>query len=416
MTPFLKICFEALFAGGCIGLALILFRSRDRKIWGVAIAILLMMLGRIWFGGSSRYSIVMILPLICLAVMGCRLVPETLADLFPTVFRRYRVAICRFLFLALFFACIGKVLHVNRYADFLIRASQAVREDAVAYRAPLMLNFNSDASRLEYYSGVPAIACDYRGEEVTMWELEDRLESWSYFHDVLYLSRNISGREIPPETWKIGDRELTKVFSGYRNNRRSRQIVVYRYPVPSGQAVDRNNAADSLIPNYGFEEKGSSFLDEELVRRGLILRQALPVGWLPNPGQGYRAGGKMELGLDENAIAGKYSLRMKSDTPMTLMTDRMFSCQENYALQLLYRGEPGSRFHIMVYLYQANGTFERYRTESVFTVQGDGVAPFQMRLTFPPEEYQFQFRVVLTLQEGDVSFDQIRLTPWSVEL
>lgn len=349
-----------------------------------------------------------------------------LPQVLPDPFRRHHRELTRILLAGLFLACIGKNLHVNRYDDFLIRGGSAIKRDAARFVSPLAINFDTDTARLQYYAGVPAVGLAHRNVVETPWVLDAVLDSWCYFHDVLYVSVTVSEDTPVPETWQIGDKTLTRLYSGFRSNRRNQQYAVYRYPVPekavrpSERTTESPVAPDSLVLNGGFETGAPPRWSREqramLEKRGLFSLLTseilIPDGWQPNPAHGFNAGSGVEIGLSRDAIAGLRSLRMKSAGPVTLMTDQAFPCSKDYEVRLFYRGVSGSRFHIMVYLYNEKRQYCGYRMGPAFSLQGNAAAPFRTPLVFLPSERGMQFRLVLYLDCGEIFFDQFQLIPW----
>lgn len=249
------------------------FLRKHAAAGGVLFLLAFMALWRFAFGvGSDRYWAAAHIPLLLL--LGYAL---------------YGIAgrgLGRIVFCVVFAGYLAKDFRYNRNNRAIADAARAIAEDAKRYRSAFCSELNDSEllSRVEYYSGLPAL---YHAEGM---DLPTLLRSAEDLHDVCYIVTLEDRKRGGGSGKRLENARAELLFRRDKDMHGRKEIRVYRVPVPERKG--NLPLTGEIWPNGGFEK---------IVKR-------------PGRGdfpQGYDNIFNVSLS-EKEVISGKYSLYGKS--------------------------------------------------------------------------------------------------------
>lgn len=414
-------CFPPLVILGAIGALLhlyLVFRSRNRSRLTdlgsfLALLLLFMILNRIFNPAVISYRYVIGIAVLTLG-WSVRFIQQGW-EYCPPHFRTWRPLI---LFALVFGICLGGILKEMRISK------RTRRETEIIHFLRSDPNRNNGASKLLIAQDGrwDRILASAERDDLQVVVLEQDMEPGTLLRtvssvvDELYLQLPPKSErsflyqtiisEIPAENWKL-------LWSG-----KAYSILSTVLPAKKEQfQMPPRTPEDILHEDFEKWEEipdATSWL-KELRQRGVGFAKnspvVVPVGWRPNPADGYSGTGlpEMKLGRNEKGI-DKNSLHFRGKTRAAIMYNKPFPARSAYRCSFLFRNFGNGNLTVAAYLYSASDRFLHTIPLALFATQGRRYPAY---LTFvwtglPPEaEY---FRLVLAFDAGEIMLDNLILS------
>ena len=435
--------FEALAITALIGFAVLLFLRKKKNpvlFWSFTGIILFMIAWRLAVHSlmlSSRYAQIIIYP--CVILSGCLCV-NTQA-LFRWIFRKfkldfpYRKDICKFLptvlFVSLFFACIGKALHVDPYGNFIEKITTSYQiyadpEDHIHIT-------ESEHCRLSWalkrkISDVQVIHENNRTALSSVSKTVQGLKNFEGNHCLFFYLKK---KETEPSarTMKFdkdsGSWEILERF--YTSKRKNKEIILARYRPVCPNIKEWNKPipalpADDILKVGNFEQiRVGAALEsfEKYYKKNQIKgyqdlsKRKLPLGLWFTLGS-WNKDNPPEINMTEkNPLAGKYSLQIDARPPLAtgIFSGAYFNRPCRYVVFI--RGEGENASNVTINTISRNARTKQYKTQfsENFIIQPGKV--YRIHGEIPCNEFasEFQNFCLQFIINGFVSLDQLSLTP-----
>lgn len=243
LSDIIDVAFEPFLISSIVGIILIYITHEKGEALRLhrvlLIIIILMLLWRfLWGTKSSRHWAVIIFPVLTYSGIFCW-----------SIAKNWKIPVL--LIVIIGGIAIGKNLHINPHSKYLLNASDTIIADAKNYRRPIIIEAgDSNASRLEYYTGIPAINDDFSANY-----LQNEMQGLRGLYDVVYLVFSTSNRLGMSESLKLQRFNPELIFEQFRNRKERDKIYVYRIPVEKmpeplygGEILFRNGNFEELAP------------------------------------------------------------------------------------------------------------------------------------------------------------------------
>ncbi len=408
LTPYL--CIFALLG---VGLFLRQWRKHSKIVWGIGVCSLFALVWRLVYSlASSRYALFLTLPAIVLSLYAIVKLPVLLPRIKPC-----RIRILQFaMIIALPLGLLLKSWHFNPYYNSLRELGEIAKKDAGNFTQASFFDHNIHENRFAYYSGLS------RDEGLKKDVGFSALLDLAWFVDsdrAFYIVAQTGSAEecslldvlakLPGKTVKLAER--------FVNRKNSRKFVLYRYMIQKNDSkfvaaeisqyqknLYRNGDFEKIIPlpkDMGdfFKQRGGPFFSGE----NITIPSGIEISWLG----GYsRITGAETEAVSSDAIAGKYSLRLKNDGRFGVV----YSAKPgNYKYTLLLKALKDSQFTIILFHYNPRFTeIRRIATRKV--PQGEQVWQYEISIPESVLGKCTHFWVVFALQYGEVLLDNVSLT------
>ena len=406
--------------------------KRNYLFWVITLSVCFMMLWRVCILiVSSRYSAALIYPVLILSGYACFKI-DVFLEKIPQISPRIRRIIPYFLLAILFFVSLGKIFHLNPYRSSYLELYTMIKEDARKFPEKILLcdDYNA-AKRAQYYVSADAFSCpelDFPKHRFDKNTFQKVLLDYSFISPVVYffLDLSSSSQEITPKELSLQPKEWKLLARKYLNRHKKREIFVYRY-TPERKLETKirllQNGSDTKIKSQllngdfeNFYSPGSRELTEmkkafkdmniELISKDKIF---FPVSWGPIWTPSFLPNTKVAISLSsEQALTGKYSLLIKTDSPVGLV-HTLQKQKADYKLQFLVRAKRKTVFSWGVYLYDEHGTHQRTRQLKRLTFIPNQI--HQVEIIIPENAFTpySTFLIFFQLEHGELLLDNVSL-------
>ena len=435
--------FEALAITALIGFGVLLFLRKKKNpvlFWSLTGFVLFMIVWRLSVHSlmlSSRYAQIIIYPCVILSACLCM---NTQA-LFRWIFCKlklnfpYRKDICKFLptvlFVSLFFACIGKALHVDSYGNFIEKITTAYQKYADSKDHIHIAE--SEHHRISWYlkRKISDVQVIHENNQTALSSVSKTVQGLKNFEGNHYLFFYLKKKETEPSARTMnfdkdsGSWEILERF--YTSKRKHKEIILARYrpvcsnikewnkPIPELPADDilkvgnfeqiRAGAALKSLENYYKKNQIKGYCD--------LSKRKLPNGWWFVLGS-WNKDNPPEINLTEtNPLAGKYSLQLDARPPLSpaIFSGAYFNKPCRYTFFVRGGGKQSSQVQINAYFGNIKEKKYTSRLWGKFLIHPgkvyriDGEVPYNK---FPQGFQNFCLQFVV---RGYVTVDQISATP-----
>lgn len=421
ISQFGRVLFEPVAIAALWGFILVFWHLwREGKHFeaiALTIALCFMLGWRMLIGtGSKRYSIGLLLPGILLAIYAL----WVLAGWVTQKYSGKKNSVFIIFVLLLTVGCGIKFFRFNRYDTVIMEYGKIIANDANNRSAPQLLAKQDQWLRYLYYSGLEAgrsIELEYN-KRFDIRLLRSELNAYLHFPGTFYVMFDIPDSEanktehlLPAQEWQLLARQ-------YVDNRRRKVLMLFRYtPMPAlPEKLSPENLimggtqghADYLVGgDMENHRQGYEKHLEEWRMRGLSFFQRknikIPRPWTADPAENSKA----EFEADPiNAIAGQYSLRLKSSAPFWVLNERAIPAGD-YQIHFLAKGQPGSEFSIFL-LHRASERTQWREYLGHFRLETGDLQAFHVKnipFDFAPDEY---FLLNIEMQHGEAWFDEFK--------
>ena len=282
---------------------------------------------------SSRYAQILIYP--CIILSGC-LCLNTQA-LFCWLFRKfkfdfqYRKDICKFLptvlFVSLFFACIGKALHVDPYGNFIEKITTSYQK----YADPEdhILITKSEHYRISWAlkRKISDVQVIHENNRTALSSVSKTVQGLKNFEGNYYLFFYLKKKEAEPSARTMnfdkdsGSWEILERF--YTSKRKHKEIILARYRPVCPNIKEWNKPIPSLPSDDMFKSIGNFekplniptrknreeyFKKQELKEYADLSGRLLPNGWWISLNKYHKKNPPDVRLSDKNPLKGRYSL------------------------------------------------------------------------------------------------------------
>ncbi len=331
----------------------------------------------------------------------------------------------RILLFVIVISCLVKVFLNFSQEDYLRKALLALREDAKAYEHVAIGDFIDRKWIIKYY--LPDM--DYflfpQQKQTLAETVSARMFEFAYWGDVAYIIcfKNTAEAPLAAEALKVGDSQLSLLYSTYVNRKRKRQLCIYKFEPHirkkmSIELLDRASPQSrNLITNGDFEQqqessgiadKAAAFPSKD-VKFFYERQYAFPADWSPNFYHGFEFHSNPEIELwSVEAISGKYSLRLRSDKLVSVMMEAKIPCRGEYDFSFTARGVRNSRFGLWLYFFE-NGSFYFSYSPGIVNILPGECFRYRFPLELSRKLEKNEMKICFGLLEGEILLDDLTL-------
>lgn len=353
---------------------------------------------------SKRYFIILVVAMIVvIAAGGERL--EALAKKHLPEYSKYFI---RGLFCILTAICLLKLVRINPYQDFIIRAAASVKADAAKFSSPIVIDCSKHGGRaIEFYSGVKAVGGKYLPviSEAEAEAMADTASNYSRSHDAVYIAVLDNKAEAP----NLERNGFVRIASFRRTRKPGRDLFsVYRYQqsgrsaVSDAPVIEHSDMEQCLpVPVSAPSPRRSNMLDDPAIR--------LPAGWVPNFGDGFAADAHAVL-RPETAWSGQ-ALRLSGKKLLTVFCpSRRYPASQEYRISFRYMARELSRIRVKAYCYDDAGKMRgQFTVSTVKAERMSAPVEFSCRLKKPGNVSSGHSVLAICLDYGDVLLDDLTI-------
>jgi len=412
ITPFL--CVFLIFG------VILLIRRRhkfDSAVWAVAICTVFALIWRVVYALiSSRYAMILVLPAV---VLSCYVIWH-LHAFFPPRYKKAVKYLQILLLIAVPLVFLAKSWNFSPYRNSLKELAEIARKDAANYHNASFANIDIHNESFEYYSGIqpsnllPPDLSIRKGADFSF------LKPLTYVVDsdnVLYFVIQADAKEEKEFVAALGKYpgSLTKLGERFVNKRKKKKRMLFRYcPPESGGTITACTTSTppptkNLFKNGDFEKVGplSESARSFCVKKGMdffakpdiIIPHGVSVDWLG----GYERNGEVEA--VDNAIDGKYSMRMKN--PSRFAINHSIK-PGNYKFSTSLKALEDSALNVYIYCYDPKFVESRL-IATRFIRKSDNVWHYEFEIPHHISDGFSHFWIVFILSRGEVLLDNVCL-------
>ena len=387
---------------------------------------------------SSRYAQILIYPCVILSACLCM----NMRVLFRWIFCKLKLAfpcrkeLCKFLpavlFIGLFFACVGKSLHVDLSGDFIDKITKAYEQHR--RNGDLLHVASQEECRIPWY-------LKRKINEVYVLNIDRNLPTVDNIKKAIETLRNIKGdhylffylkkgeTEPSAQTMKFDKNSGTwEILARYYTSRKKKEEILlarYRPVCPNMQEWNGKIPAqpkNNLIPAGDFEKellgeelKGNIAYYQKFQVKGYLdlSKRKLPAGWWCSFNE-WNSANPADIRLTAGSpLAGKYALQIDSRPPLdyAMFGSGFFTVSCNYSM--FVRGEGQQFSEIVVEAISRNALTQKYKPVLLgkFFIKPGKV--YRLHGEIPCDKFEpgFQNFCLQFTVKGFVSLDQVSLTP-----
>ena len=359
---------------------------------------------------SSRYASGLIFPVLAVTLLITLQIGRKLSFHGSSVGKRGVIFLT--VVLSIFF--IAKLSRISPYADYLIRASQALNQVVIPYRAPIILS-EQENNRLHYYSKLPINHFTFStGSKNLVDTLRKEVEYYSGCADAVIFCVRVEKEQL----LEFQKTDAKIVFQSYTNRQREKVFAIILFsnlPALNIEQICRNSS-EIDTPNVIWTESFSTGVKNNpntphnrlLTGRRLFFFQnpdiILPKNWSPYSyyRKTYTAESKAEYELIVPEPFSDRVLRMKSDSCI------MLGCLANFevnsgCIKAVIKGKPGSRFGFLISELSPDWHYKGVWGEKKFWLPDENSYIVTWKLAdLPP-----RFRIGLVLLHGEIFIKKI---------
>lgn len=435
--------FEALAITMLIGFAVLLFLRKKKNpvlFWSFTGIILFMIIWRLSVHSlmlSSRYAQILIYPCVILSACLC----VNTQALFRWIFRKlkldfpYRKNICKFLpavlFVSLFFACIGKILHVDPHSNFIEKITNAYKKYADSKDHIHIAE--SEHNRISWYlkRKISDVHIFYTADDKPI------LDSVKRTIDVLknipgnhYLFFYLKKKETEPSARTMnfdkdsGSWEILERF--YTSKRKNKEIILARYRPACPNVQEWNKPIPELPSNDIFKSVGNfekalniqtrRYGEKYFQKQGLkeysdLSSRLLPNGWWFNLSR-YHKKNPPDIRLsNKNPLKGRYSLFINTNNYR--IGFNAWYAFKNCKVTFFIRPEGKKPTHVNLHLGSKNFKTNHFKTQKVLLFQLQPGKIYRIQKTVDLSKFPQGFQNLCpTIQlKGCATIDQFSIEP-----
>ena len=434
--------FEALAITALIGFAVLLFLRKKKNpvlFWSLTGVVLFMIIWRQAIHSlmlSSRYSQILIYPCVILSACLCM---NTRA-LFRWSFRKfkfdfpYRKDICKFLptvlFVSLFFACIGKALHVDFYGNFIKKITTAYQKYADSEDYIHITGKENCRIAWALKRKISDIQIIHDSNQTALSSVSKTVEKFKNIPGNHYLFFFLRKKETEPsaQTMKFdkdsGSWEILERF--YTSKRKNKEIILARYrpacpnvqewnkPIPELPADDLYRSIgnfEKTLPLKTRQDREKYFQKQGLKEYSDLSGRSLPHGWWISLSKYHKKNPPDVRLSDKNPLKGKYSLFINTNN--YLIGFNAGYVFKNCKVTFFVRPEGKKPTQMKLLLCSKNFKTNHFKTQKVllFTLQPGKTYRIQKDVDLSKFPQGFQNLCPIIQLNGCATIDQFSIEP-----
>ena len=319
--------------------------------------------------------------------------------------------------------CIYDLFDLDPYRHEIEKLSAIIRADASDSVSPLVLTFDKQALRYEYYTGLPVETAYHPSLETPNNQLPTYLSMFAEHHDRLYVIWEMESGDDYQEPSGVlpffpGKGEWQRIVGGWTSQRKTKKRFLYRYTfsdeIRQNLPVYLQNAGAEQLDCGGMEhmvklppyyeqilgeEAGIPFFQESNTQFPEGVDFWIKKTWEPG------CNGKIMITSDD-PLDGASSLYCSAETPIQWMLKQWVPVK-TAVISFRVKGNKDSRFQMFVH-GKSEKTFDisQFPMDGSYRCNGEEqqfVFVLTERFLRPAES----FRIGFCLLEGECLFDQV---------
>lgn len=430
------ILFESVAVAAALGLiiaAVMCWKRRTLLYWLLAFSCLFM-LG--WRMGiqiiSQRYASALIFPAVIASAYFC-FQTESLVKYIPKFPEKW----CRFVpyvfILILGISSIVKVFHFNHYGDYVIRASELIRNDLqkLGGGEPFLLSTDSAADRLSYYTGFTGGIIVYNnlpdeeyvkniGIQLCRGTAEPAEHIYLVLHGSTKRDMGFYLQNVPADLKK----QLHYLGEFYLNRRKRGAIRVYRYDVrkvfehsvkpyqkalPSAGKPTHTISFEKTLPSGHpfFKNTADSFAGKQFLQAPEL--KTFPAGWHVIGTPGYERGTNAVFDIVKGAD-GRNLFHIKAAGLVSTLSSYEYPAG-NWRLTMRISGRKNTVYSSSLHCYTGKHVWNAYMQLPVKKI-GEDDKVYEYTCVIPAGAYPLNtkfIRPAISLTRGELYVHSIEL-------